>query len=139
MLNLSEDPHRRLNPLIQQWVLVSPHRTKRPWQGRVDKPVERPTTAYDADCYLCPGNQRAGGVQNPRYESTFVFDNDFGALVAGTSREERNDHGIIMARGEPGVCRVICFSPRHDLSLPLMTAAEIGAVVDVWGEQYKDL
>jgi UDPglucose--hexose-1-phosphate uridylyltransferase len=139
MLNLSEDPHRRFNPLTQQWVLVSPHRTKRPWQGRIDKPAERPTSAYDAECYLCPGNQRAGGAQNPKYASTFVFDNDFGALMTGTSPDERNDHGIIRAQGEPGICRVICFSPRHDLSLPLMSAAEIGTVIDVWIEQYRDL
>jgi UDPglucose--hexose-1-phosphate uridylyltransferase len=146
-------PHRRYNALNGEWVLVSPHRTQRPWQGSVEKaPVEeRPT--YDPACYLCPGNERAGGVRNPEYEGTFVFTNDFAALLpelppsdsplAGGRREEDSlpEGGGALLRYEmvPGTCRVICFSPRHDLTLPEMPVEDVRRVVDVWAEQVEEL
>jgi len=138
---LSDSPHRRLNLLAGEWVLVSPHRAKRPWQGQVEARVPDTRPAYDPTCYLCPGNERAGGVRNPVYAGTFVFENDFAALrpdpaAAGV---ERNVQDLLVARGEPGVCRVICFSPRHDRSLPDMELPAIRAVVDLWTEQYEEL
>jgi UDPglucose--hexose-1-phosphate uridylyltransferase len=139
---LSDDPHRRRNLLTGEWVLVSPHRAKRPWLGQVEKlpPDTRP--AYDPTCYLCPGNERAGGVHNPPYTGTFVFDNDFAALKPappGAPDEPVTVGGLLTAVREPGICRVICFSPRHDLSLPDMDVPTIRRVVDLWAEQYEEL
>lgn len=135
----TEHPHRRYNPLMDEWVLVSPHRTKRPWQGQVEKlpPVVRPT--YDPTCYLCPGNARAGGIHNPDYTSTFVFENDFAALLPEGPRSELDTGSFFHTQAETGVCRVICFSPRHDLTLPQMELADIRSVVDVWGAQIEEL
>jgi UDPglucose--hexose-1-phosphate uridylyltransferase len=134
------DPHRRLNPLTGDWVLVSPHRTERPWQGHVEEAAyaARP---YDPRCYLCPGNQRAGGVRNPDYQSTFVFTNDFAALdpeiVQG--RDDESQRGLLLSESERGTCKVICFSPRHDATLTRMTVPEIVEVVDVWVNQFTEL
>jgi UDPglucose--hexose-1-phosphate uridylyltransferase len=140
-LRLTEDPHRRLNPLTNEWVLVSPHRARRPWQGEVAKLQTTPEPAYDPNCYLCPGNTRAGGIQNPAYETTFVFENDFAALKPDTPAErlDAGDAGLLVAQGEPGICRVICFSPRHDLTLATMTAKEIELVVHTWMGQFREL
>jgi UDPglucose--hexose-1-phosphate uridylyltransferase len=136
---LSEHPHRRLNLLTGEWVLVSPHRTKRPWQGQVEKVTVAQRPAYDPTCYLCPGNERAGGVRNPQYTGTFVFENDFAALRPGDTSADVNVGDLLVARGEPGVCRVLCFSPRHDLTLAQMEPAAIRAVVDLWADQYDEL
>jgi UDPglucose--hexose-1-phosphate uridylyltransferase len=140
-MKLTEDPHRRLNPLTNEWVLVSPHRATRPWQGEVAEMNTTPEPAYDPTCYLCPGNARARGVRNPAYSSTFVFQNDFAALKQETPQDyvDLENSGLIVAEGEPGICRVICFSPRHDLTLATMTPAEIEPVVHAWIEQFREL
>ena len=137
--DLYHQPHRRFNPLIGEWVLVSPQRMERPWQGLVEKPPQPAAVAYDPECYLCPGNARAGGARNPAYKSTFVFDNDFAALESGNAPGELNDHELMVAQTERGICRVVCFSERHDLTLALMTGQEIRKIVDVWVQQYRDL
>jgi UDPglucose--hexose-1-phosphate uridylyltransferase len=139
MLDLTKHSHRRYNPLIKEWVLVSPHRTDRPWQGQVEEVPPEILPQYDPTCYLCPGNSRAGGVRNPKYESTFVFDNDFAALKPDTPLETINQEDLIVAEGEAGVCRVVCFSPRHDLTIAKMDHAALRRVVDVWVAQYVEL
>jgi UDPglucose--hexose-1-phosphate uridylyltransferase len=132
-------PHRRFNPLTGEWVLVSPHRLARPWQGDVS-PTAAPATRlpYDPACYLCPGNTRAGGAINPRYESTFVFDNDYAALLMDTPPQEFSDD-VLLAQSEIGRCRVVCFSPRHDLDIAQMDPQQILPVIDAWGQQYAEL
>ena len=132
-------PHRRYNPLTEEWVLCSPHRTKRPWQGQVENPAAEQSPTYDPGCYLCPGNTRVNGERNPDYRLAFVFANDYAALIANDDEWEENKAGLLIARAEPGVCRVICFSPRHDLSLPLMEQSAIRSVVDTWADQAEAL
>jgi UDPglucose--hexose-1-phosphate uridylyltransferase len=137
-----DQPHRRFNLLTGEWVLVSPHRTQRPWQGKVESlsPDDRPS--YDPHCYLCPGNERAGGVKNPSYDHTFVFTNDFAALMPRSpSPPSSPESGTGLLRWEPsaGTCRVICFSPRHDLTLPEMESSDVRRVVNLWAEQYEEL
>lgn len=139
MFKLSEHPHRRFNPLTGDWVLVSPHRTQRPWQGQVEKTAPPHQPGYDPGCYLCPGNSRAGGAKNPAYASTFVFENDFAALRPDTPAGEWTEGGLLVAEAEPGVCRVVCFSPRHDLTVARMSQAELRAVVDTWSAQFAEL
>ncbi len=145
--NAQTDPHRRLNLLSGEWVLLSPQRVERPWQGQVEAVDNRPRPAYDPDCYLCPGNARAHGQVNPRYTGPFVFTNDFPALLPELPSERGEDGAaetrppspLLRSEPEVGTCRVVCFSPRHDLSLAEMEEPEIEAVVDVWAEQTADL
>ncbi|MEN8193557.1 MAG: UDP-glucose--hexose-1-phosphate uridylyltransferase [Bacteroidota bacterium] len=138
-LILVDKPHRRLNPLTGEWVLVSPHRTKRPWQGKVEKTETKKRPTFDPGCYLCPGNDRAGGVKNPKYESTFVFRNDFSALLPDVEISSEIESDLFQTENIAGECRVICFSPRHDLTLAEMDISSIRTVIDVWEEQYNDL
>ena len=135
----STHPHRRFNPLTREWVLVSPHRTERPWQGQVER--DKPATGleYDPQCYLCPGNARAGGARNPNYANTFVFTNDYAALLPDTPEHAGSDAGLLVAENERGICNVVCFSPRHDLTIARMDAAAVRAVVDVWAGQYVEI
>ncbi|MGC2389711.1 MAG: UDP-glucose--hexose-1-phosphate uridylyltransferase [Candidatus Acidiferrum sp.] len=132
-------PHRRWNPLLREWVLVSPHRTQRPWLGKVDKVAPPPLLEYDAECYLCPGNVRAQGLRNPAYAETFVFDNDYPAMLPSVSADETRQDGLLLAQVERGICRVVCFSPRHDLTIPRMQLEEVRRVVGVWTQQYLEL
>jgi UDPglucose--hexose-1-phosphate uridylyltransferase len=135
-----ETPHRRLNLLTGEWILVSPHRAKRPWLGQVEKTPADARPAYDPTCYLCPGNERAGGMRNPDYTGTFVFDNDFAALLPDPSTEIHADHSpLLVSESERGICRVICFSPRHDLSLPEFDLGTLEDVVETWAEQSANL
>jgi UDPglucose--hexose-1-phosphate uridylyltransferase len=131
--------HRRYDPLRQTWVIVSPQRNDRPWQGHVDPQPAEERRPYDPQCYLCPGNERAHGARNPRYESIFAFDNDFGALAPTTPAFATAEGGLLISHSERGVCRVVCFSPRHDLTLPQMPASDVRAVVDAWIGEYAAL
>jgi UDPglucose--hexose-1-phosphate uridylyltransferase len=164
---MTDRPHRRFNPLRGEWVIVSAGRNARPWQGRLETPEPPQPPEYDANCYLCPGNERAHGARNPRYASTFAFDNDFPALVPdqlaanseqlpanseqlapspqplapsseqpAPSPEPLAPADLLTARPERGLCRVLCFSPRHDLTLPRMETPEIRQVIDLWAEEY---
>src|ERR1700733_7255108 len=138
---LNEDPHRRFNALTTEWVLVSPHRATRPWQGEIGPRQTAIAPAYDPECYLCPGNIRAGGARNPAYLSTFAFDNDFAALKPDVApgRLDVDGKGLIVAEAEPGACRVMCFSPRHDLTLGAMRVDEIELVIHAWVDEFRQL
>jgi UDPglucose--hexose-1-phosphate uridylyltransferase len=137
--------HRRQNPLTGEWVLVSPHRTQRPWLGQIEKSPPEDLPAYDPSCYLCPGNLRAEGKRNPEYDSTYVFENDFPALLLSgeddslEEYEEISTKDIIRAKPEFGTTRVMCFSPRHDLSLPELPISQVEAVVQGWVDQTQEL
>ncbi len=137
MLN-KETPHRRYNALTGEWVLVSPHRTKRPWQGKQEEPSLGNKVQYDPGCYLCPGNQRANGEMNPDYEDTFVFPNDFPALLPDNPTEG-SDENLFEFKPVRGTSRVLCFSPDHSLSLPEMEVAGIEKVIDLWIEEFIEL
>lgn len=138
-MNLSDHPHRRYNPLTGEWMLVSPHRAKRPWQGQIEDTPPDTRPQYDPTCYLCPGNTRANGVENPNYPDTYVFDNDFAALLPEDAGEAPHIHPLLQAETEQGTCRVLCFSPRHDLTLALMDRLAIRRVVDMWSDQTREL
>ena len=135
----TKHPHRRFNPLTGEWVLVSPHRTQRPWQGQVEKVPPEGLPPYDPDCYLCPGNERAGGNLNPGYENTFVFTNDFSSLLPDTPPITLEVDHLFKDMNVKGTCRVICFSPRHDLTLPEMASSDICQVIDTWSSQVAEL
>ncbi|MDR3688832.1 MAG: UDP-glucose--hexose-1-phosphate uridylyltransferase [Fimbriimonas sp.] len=139
MVDLTDNPHRRYNPLIDEWVLVSPHRTKRPWLGQIETlpPENRPQ--YDPKCYLCPGNVRANGEINPGYTDTFVFINDFAALLAPDPDAKATQDSLLMTEPAGGECRVLCFSPRHDLTLADMDLPDIRKVVDMWADQVTEI
>ena len=137
--DLKIHPHRRFNPLIREWVLVSPHRTQRPWQGQVEAAAAAQLQEYDPECYLCPGNARAGGAQNPKYTGTFVFDNDFAALKPDVPPGGLREKELLIAESEAGRCRVVCFSPRHDLTLARMEVSDIQGVVETWTSEFASL
>jgi UDPglucose--hexose-1-phosphate uridylyltransferase len=132
-------PHRRYNPLRRQWVLISPHRTQRPWQGEVNPSSGFSDVHYDPTCYLCPGNTRAEGHITPRYESVFIFDNDYAALLPDSPEPPADTSPLLHAERERGRCKVVCFHPDHSLTLPRMELADIRRVVDAWAEEYASL
>lgn len=137
MLN---SPHRRYNPLTGEWVLVSPQRAERPWLGQVEKSPPENLPAYDPSCYLCPGNERAGGIRNPDYAGTFSFDNDFAALRPDFPPQTLVPVPQLLAvEAERGLCRVVCFSPRHDLTLPELDIPSIESVIEAWTDQSREL
>ncbi|KAH9812871.1 HIT-like domain-containing protein [Melampsora americana] len=140
--NSSQHPHRRYNPLIREWVLCSPHRAKRPWQGQTESAamIERPT--YDSRCYLCPGNTRAEGQQNPNYTSTFTFENDYAAVTDTETSPGHDDtlpKSLFRTEIARGKCFVICFNPRHDLTIAELEAKEIVPIVDAWCDLYRKI
>jgi UDPglucose--hexose-1-phosphate uridylyltransferase len=137
--DLANYPHRRKNILTEEWVLVSPHRTQRPWQGEMAPPALEKRPAYDAECYLCPGNKRANGDVNPKYQDTFVFTNDFSSLLPETPSIRHADGGLLVAKSEKGICRVVNFSPRHDLTLAEMEPSAIEKVITVWQKEFATL
>lgn len=136
--NTLKTPHRRFNILTDEWTLVSPHRTKRPWQGQRDEKTALQNVIYEKKCYLCPGNQRSNGLINPKYESTFSFVNDFSALLPANEIVS-TENGFLVAKTETGVCKVVCFSPNHSLTLPLMSVYEIAIVIETWVKEYFSL
>lgn len=132
--------HRRYNPLIDQWVLVSPKRTSRPWQGDTETLPAEYSPAYDPNCYLCPGNIRANGEVNPQYTKTFVFDNDFPALSPEVDKKQQDsDLPLFRKKHETGICRVVCFSPNHSLTLPELDQSQVEDVLETWTQQTVDL
>lgn len=138
---LSQSPHRRWNPLRRDWVVVSPHRTARPWQGQTEETTRPQALAYDPACYLCPGNLRANGDHTPHYTGTYIFQNDFAALKSDTAATtlDLSGAGLLCAESERGICRVICFDPRHDLTLATMPVEAIERVIDAWAAQSAEL
>jgi UDPglucose--hexose-1-phosphate uridylyltransferase len=139
MFNPTDHPHRRYNPLLGEYILVSPHRMKRPWQGQQERPPQDKRPSYDPQCYLCPRNKRSSGDINPDYQDTFVFDNDFRALLDDIPQAPASESPLLHIENVQGTNRVICFSPRHDLTLALMPHTSIRKVVDLWAAQTTEL
>ncbi|MBS1627971.1 MAG: UDP-glucose--hexose-1-phosphate uridylyltransferase [Bacteroidetes bacterium] len=137
--NIKEHAHRRLNILTGEWVLISPHRSKRPWQGKVESLPANNRPAYDSSCYLCPGNTRADGSVNPNYNKPFAFTNDFSALLPNIPEGKTNNNNLLYAESEKGICRVICFSPKHNLTLPDLSVNEIVEVINLWQDEFLTL
>jgi len=140
MASFGEHPHRRFNPLTGEYLLVSPHRNARPWLGSEESPTSDSIPQYLSSCYLCPGNTRVRGKVNPSYSDVYVFENDFPAVLPqNLEKNDHQDHELLRSEGVAGVCRVICFSPRHDLTLPEMEPEAIRKVVDVWAHEFQTL
>lgn len=137
--DIAEHPHKRYNILTGDWILVSPHRVKRPWQGKVEElpPATRPS--YDSNCYLCPGNKRADGTINPDYKDALSFVNDFSALLEDTPTGSYDEEGLLSVKNETGICKVICFSPQHNLTLPQMTVKAIQKIIELWRKECNEL
>lgn len=135
----NEHPHRRHNPLLDEWILVSPHRNKRPWQGQNEKLPEDDRPQYDKECYLCPENVRSNGIKNPGYTDCYVFENDFSALLQQEVSFENNSSNLFQLKPERGINKVVCFSPKHNLTLPEMEVSDIEKVIKTWKEQYIEL
>lgn len=137
----SANSHRRRNALTGEWVLVSPHRLDRPWQGEYSEGNQdaQSTRHYDENCYLCPGNVRTSGASNPDYQGVYVFDNDHAALQSSDSAQPTEAHRLFTSKNEQGICRVVCFSPDHSLTLSDLSASQVTAIVDTWAEQTRVL
>jgi UDPglucose--hexose-1-phosphate uridylyltransferase len=131
--------HRRYNILTGEWILVAPHRTKRPWQGHEETKAAKNTVGYDPNCYLCPGNTRANGTVNPDYRSTYTFTNDFSAITPDIPDFITDQSSLITARSEKGLCKVVCFSPKHNLTLAEMLVPDLVTVIRTWQSEYKAL
>jgi UDPglucose--hexose-1-phosphate uridylyltransferase len=137
--NITDHPHRRFNILTGEWIQVSPHRAKRPWQGQVEDHPIKVSSSYDPQCYLCPGNRRSNGETNPVYEHTFCFENDFAAIVQKVPQGTVEIDHLLIAKSEKGICKVVCFSPRHDITIAEMSKAEIINIVHVWIREFREL
>ena len=136
---IQKESHRRFNPLNSEWILVSPHRTQRPWQGKLESHIQAVDSEYKSDCYLCPRNKRANGEINPNYNSTFVFDNDFSSLKKDMINFIVNDSELIKGKSEIGICRVVCFSPKHNLTLAELEVNDIIQIIRTWQSEYSSL